>query len=205
MTKAKTKGASTPKMEKAPAEDVQQQVAEAIAETEKVEEKKELSTIEKVKLMNSLADIATDADVEKMLKERGNGDIVYGIFVEAVDKKLKEIMDGKTEEIPQQVTSILAATGRIDVTLKEFQRMIMGFMDTPLVEVLNLMNRNLGGKKFDFDKDKVEGAAPAVAYEAPRQQPRQQPTQQQNQQPVDQERPAGYNNHIRSGGGVGSF
>lgn len=209
MTETKKKTPRTARREEA----VKKQLAEmAEAEVEpKVEEApKELTTIQKVQLMSSLANIATDEAVATMLKERPNGNIVYDIFIEAVDKKLKEIMDGKPEEIPQQVTSILAATGRIDITLKEFQRMIMGFMDTPLVEVLNLMNRNLGGKKFDFDRDKIDNAAPAAVYEQPRQQPQPRPqtTQQPRQQPVhqnEQEQPVGYNPHIRSGGGVGSF
>jgi len=174
-------------------------VSQVIAEKE--EEPKEMTTIEKVQLMSSLASIATDSDIKESLTSRVNGDIVYDIFIEAVEKRLNAIMDGK-EGIPEQVTSILSATGRIDTTLQEFQRMIMGFMDTPLVEVLNLMNRNLGGKKFDFDKDMINNAPAAVAYEQ-----RQQPAQQR-QQPVQQheeENAATRNSYSRNNNGIGSF
>jgi len=167
--------------------------------------KKEMTTIEKVQLMSSLASIATDETLATDLKSRHNGDIVYQVFIEAVEKKLKLIMDGQ-EEMPQQVTSLLSATGRIDVTLSEMQRMIMGFMETPLVQILSMMNQNLGGKKFEIDRPKIEAAEAAVAQaQKPRPQPnKQQPRQQQSQQQVENAQPVAYNSYTRSGAG-GSF
>lgn len=169
--------------------------------------KKEMSTIEKVKLMNSLAEIATDEALEATIKEKKHGDVVYDIFIEAVDSKLKEIMDGKAavKEQNENMVSVLAATGRMEITIQELQRLVVNFAQTPLMQVLTTLNENLGGKKFELNRELIDSAnAATVSVPQPIRQQPQQPQRQPQQPQTQQEQPTAYNPPAR-GGGLGSF
>ena len=159
------------------------------------EEKREMSTIEKVQVMSALAGVATDEDVKKVLLSKASGELVYNLFVEAVEKKLQEIMDGSQEK-EIHMANILGATGRLDQTLQQFQALVVGFMETPLIEVLSLMNRNLGGKKFEFDQSKIASAPPAQIQQ--QQKPRQAPPPSARN--VEYDNPPGPTRGGRTGG-----
>jgi hypothetical protein len=134
------------------------------------EVKEELSLIEKVSLMHDLASACKDKNVVSVLQGLPNGEKIFNIFVSAIERELSSVMNGKKEEIPQQVNDLLSALNHLNSSTKQFRELISGFMGTPLVEVLNMMNKNLGGKYYQLS----DGT----------QSPLSQSTQQQQLQPA---------------------
>ena len=118
--------------------------------------KPEMSLIEKVKLMSDLANACQNDKVVSEIKSLPNGERIYSIFVEAVDRELQGIMNGKKEDVPKELINTVNMTRQVQATLNSFQSLVSGFMGTPLVQVLNMMNQNLGGKGFQAPPSQLQ-------------------------------------------------
>lgn len=140
--------------------------------------KPEMSLIEKVKLMSDLANACQNTQVVAEIMKLPSGDRIFKIFVEAVDRELQDIMNGKKEDVPKEVINTVNMARQLQGTLTAFQTMVSGFMGTPLVQVLNMMNQNLGGKGFQVPQSQPQQQQLEV-------QPYRQPPQQQQQQSYD--------------------
>lgn len=129
--------------------------------------KPEMSLIEKVKLMSDLANACQNDKVVAEIKSLPSGERIFAIFLEAVDRELQGIMNGRKEDVPKELVNTVNMTRQVQATLNQFQSLVTGFMGTPLVQVLNMMNQNLGGKGFQ-----VPPQAGQASYSPP---PPQQP------------------------------
>lgn len=141
----------------------------------------ELSLLEKVKLMNDLAVTAQDPEVADLIRGRPNGEKIYSLFVSAIERELAQTMNGK-KEITKEVDNLSTTVKQTNIVLNNFRDMAMLFMRGPLVEVLGMMNKNLGGQNFQFTEDKGGN---------------QQQPQQRQPLPTGQE----YDNSADNGGG----
>jgi len=135
--------------------------------------KPDMSLIEKVKLMSDLANACQNTQVVEEIMKLQNGDRIFKIFVEAVDRELQDIMNGKKEDVPKEVINTVNMARQLQGTLTAFQTMVSGFMGTPLVQVLNMMNQNLGGKGFQVPQSQPQQQQQLEI------QPYRQPQQQQ--------------------------
>jgi len=152
------------------------------------EPQKQMTTIEKVKLMSDLANVVQNPDVVNILGKLPNGQKIYEIFVAAIDKELSNIMNGRDEEAPKQANNLMAAAIALNNSGSQLQYLVSSFMQTPLVQVLNLLNQNLGGQKFQFqepDPEQMQALA-AQANQTRTKQPKQPPPPQPPQQPQAQ-------------------
>lgn len=129
---------------------------------------KELGLIEKVKLMSDLTGACQNKEVIHLLSGLPGGARIYELFVEAIEREVSLIMNGKSESAPKELNTALDVAKQLQTTLSNFRDTIVGFHNTALVEVLNMMNKNLGGKSAQFQSSHSE------------QQQTQQQTQQQN-------------------------
>lgn len=152
------------------------------------EQPKSENLLEKAKLIADLAAAWQNSELARLMKSLPNGERVFEIFSEAVNREMATIMTGKRDDGPQvqvlskQVEQMAGAMGN-------FHNLIMSFMQSPLVQVLNMMNENLGARKFQFPQ------APA------QQQPRQAPPPRTD----DDDQPSQPSRGSRSAPGLGSF
>jgi hypothetical protein len=160
----------------------------------------ELSPVEKVEIMNGLAMSVRDPAVKRALCGSGDnlrpsGDLVYKVFVEAINDKISEIMNGK-QGLPPHANSISALMGQINATMAQIgntmgqtQNMMRGWMTNPVSQTMNVLVKKLGGEEFHFDAHTNDNillnAQQQQAYKPPP--PQQQPQQQQQQQRAQQE------------------
>jgi hypothetical protein len=129
--------------------------------------KPEMSLIEKVKLMSDLANACQNEKIVTEIKNLPSGERIYSIFVEAVDRELQAIMNGKKEDVPKELVNTVNMTRQIQATLNSFQSLISGFMGTPLVQVLSMMNQNLGGKGFQAPPSQLQSQPQLQAHNQP--------------------------------------
>jgi hypothetical protein len=166
------------------------------------EQSKQMSTIEKVKLMSAFTNAVENSEVECVLGNLPHGKRIYEIFVEAIDKELSRIMNGDQAAIPKQMTNALASAMSISNMCQQFGGMMANFLNSPLVEVLNLMNQRLGGNKFQYqppDPNQMKELAEQQAQRTPPKQPAENP-----RQPSGPAEPAG-SRGSRGAPGLGSF
>lgn len=116
---------------------------------ENIEQNKEMSLIEKVKLMNDLATASQNSEIIEAIKKHPNGEKIYKIFVDAIEKELASTMTGKQETV-KEINNLSSVIKQAQQTMNNFRDLNIVFMKSPLVEVLNLINRNLGGQKFQI-------------------------------------------------------
>lgn len=133
---------------------------------------KELTTLQKVKLMGDLANVLGDAKVLEAIKSLPSGDTILEIFTLAIEKRLNEIMTNKQET--EKETGMLLAVAR---TLKEdhakFSDYLRMFFNSELVQVLGILAKNMANRS-------TAGQMPNQQEEQqlpPPQQPQRQPTQ----------------------------
>jgi len=107
---------------------------------------KELSKREKVKLMHDLTGACEDKRLVELIKSFPNGERIYDIFVAAVDKEIEFIMNGKKEDNKQVSDSLASAARQAEGALNTFRQIISDFHQTPLVQTLDTLNVNLGGR-----------------------------------------------------------
>lgn len=129
----------------------------------------ELTPVEKVEIMNGLAMAVRDASVRQTLvgtddNPRPSGELVYKVFVDAMNDKISEIMDGKAGLPPQantviglmnQVSSVMA---QINNTMQQIQSMMRGWATNPVSQTINLLCSKLGGEQFHFDAPSNDAA-----------------------------------------------
>jgi hypothetical protein len=147
----------------------------------------DLTLIEKVELMSDLTSACKNKELVGLMKNMPNGDRIFNLFMSAVEREVSVIMSGKEESVSQEVVNLMSYTKQLQGSIDGFRGLIVGFMNTPLVQVLNLLNQNLGGKKYDLDSS-ISSIANTRA-EAPNQ-------QQFNNNPAPPQ-------HYPSGGGGG--
>lgn len=107
---------------------------------------KEMTLIEKVSFMSDLANASKNTELLNLLKKLPSGDKILGIFTNAIEKELQTVMSGKKDDVPKQVSDMASNLSQMNNSLRNFREMMTYFMSSPLVEVLNMMNKNLGGK-----------------------------------------------------------
>jgi len=104
---------------------------------------KAMTSIEKVQMMHLMASAATDPDIKELITSKKMGEEVYQIFVDAIDFKIKEIMDGAITEIQSDLNQTNKSMEVLRKSMDEFHSLMVNFMGTPLVDVLKVMNNNL--------------------------------------------------------------
>lgn len=107
---------------------------------------KGITMFEKVKLMGDLAGAIQNDNVINTLKTLPNGERIYMIFVEAIEKELSNVMSGgQKEELPKEVMNLVTTTQAVGQTIHDFNAIIQAFLSSPLVQILEMMNHRLGG------------------------------------------------------------
>jgi len=232
---------NTPKETSPEVEAKQAEAAETMPEIEEMpvppapQPEPPMDSATKVRLIGNLANISQNQELIALLDEQPNGSQIYQLFVEAIDRKLSEIMGGKAtpEDTAAEAVSLAQAVQGAHQSLAmmrslmdQFRTLMVGFMQTPLVDVLTMMNKNLGGPDFAFqppvEQPNVQmpvPQAPAPQAPVPVADP-QQPAvgvQQGSTQPMRRRRQAikGVQQggsetsvparHSRGGGGLNSF
>jgi hypothetical protein len=112
----------------------------------------ELSMFDKVKLMADIANASQDAELSKKIKSLSSGDRIYEIFVEAINRELLNIMNGKKEDPPQQVANLTIQLDQMSQMVYKMQSMIGNMMHAPLMYTLDQLVSKLGGQKFEFSQ-----------------------------------------------------
>ena len=121
-----------------------------------------MTMIEKVKLMSSLASVVSQPEVETILRSYENGDMVYEIFTDAINSKLEELLDSKKEAAPKKMIDALHAAAKLEATIKEVSKFLVAYMETPLVAALTELNRKLGGDDVKMDIPKINNTSANV-------------------------------------------
>jgi hypothetical protein len=107
---------------------------------------KPMSNIERVKLMNALAESTEDVRLISAFNTLSKGDQIFEIFKEAVDKEIAKLM-GEADE-PIQVAT-LAEVGHAlkgaAMGLADFRNAIIALSQSPIMGILNTLHRNTGG------------------------------------------------------------
>lgn len=114
-----------------------------------VTEQKEPSLLEKAKLIADLAAVWENKELADLITRMPNGYKVLDIFQSAINREMQAVMSGKRVDEEAQQFQVLA--GQIDSmarSMSGFDQMIRGFMASPLVNVLDLMNAKLGGQAY---------------------------------------------------------
>ena len=124
-------------------------------------------TINKVKLMNSLATVADDEELADMIRNRPSGELVYNIFMNAIDSQLKELMEGEQEQAPEQMVDALRASAMHATTAREVQRFLSNLTNTQLLGSIAILNKNLGGATVEIDQNAIHDSALSVHIPQP--------------------------------------
>lgn len=117
---------------------------------------RELTPIEKAKIVSAMAAAATNPDLLTTMESLDHGSEIKQLFEDAINNKIQEIMSGTSVQDTAQAQSLSAATHRAHLMMEEMRRFMLNVMNTPLVEVLNIMNRNLGGQQHQFSQETLE-------------------------------------------------
>lgn len=135
---------STKPLKKSKEEPTAQDTAEVPPE---VKVDKTSNLLEKAKFISDLAAVWQNNDVKKLLLAQPNGDAIYEVFSTAINNKIADTMSGKaSDEISNNVNDLSENTKQMAAAMGNFRDLINSFMSSPLVQVLDLMNKNLGGR-----------------------------------------------------------
>lgn len=167
----------------------------ASAPAQDTPKKPQLSTLEKVKLMSALTSVVEDEQLVELLRSKPSGERIYEIFVNAVEREVSAIMNPDKKETPAEVVNLVNYTRQLQTAMNSFRDLIVGFMNTPLVQVLNMLNQNMGGKKFDLSS----------MNSMPNVQQHHQPAPQQPAPQYDESYDPGPGRGARGAPGLGSF
>jgi hypothetical protein len=119
-----------------------------VTETVVTEEPKpvELSMLEKAKLISDLASAFQDKEIIALFMSRNNGAKIKELYESAINNEMAAIMSGEaTKKIPP-VTLLHNQVEAMANAMSNFHQVITSFMNSPLVQVLGMMNQNLGGE-----------------------------------------------------------
>jgi hypothetical protein len=116
--------------------------------------------LEKAKLIASLADAWQSPALKAEMLKLDSGERVYEIFSEAMNKEMASIMTGKRETPDKELQDLSSQLLQMAKAMSSFNNMIVGFMQSPLVKVLDLMNVNLGQKGFQQQVQQVQHDPP---------------------------------------------
>lgn len=107
---------------------------------------KPMSNIERVKLMNALAESTENAQLVNAFKSLAKGDQIFEIFREAVEREIAKLM-GEAEE-PIQVATLAEVAHTLKgaaMGLADFRNAIIALSQSPIMSILNTLHRNTGG------------------------------------------------------------
>lgn len=102
---------------------------------------KPISTIEKVKIMNSLASAATNKELEAMIKSLEHGDLILELLNESIECKLKELMN----EESTKNESLNKSSESLEKSMRDAEAFMKGLMNAPLFNTLTALSERLGG------------------------------------------------------------
>jgi len=162
--------------------------------TEPTTPPKEPSLLEKAKLISDLAAAWQNQELADIVTRMPNGPKVLEIFQDAINREMQMVMSGnRTEENVKQIQAMGSQMDKMGAAMASFHQMILAFMNSPLVKVLDLMNQNLGARGHQFPAQQPNG-------QAPQQQPQRQQPMPQGNSDDDGPRPPG-----QRAAGLGSF
>ena len=110
---------------------------------------KEPNLLEKAKLIADLAAVWENKELADLITRMPNGQKVLEIFQSAINREMQAVMSG--QRIDEDARQFQALAGQLDLmgrSMNGFDQMIRGFMASPLVNVLDLMNAKLGGQAY---------------------------------------------------------
>ncbi len=106
---------------------------------------KELTLLEKAKLIADLAAVWENKELSTLLTKLPNGAKVIEVFQEAISREMNAIMSGRQNDKDEQATGVLS--GKLEqmaAAIGAFHSAIKACHESPLVQVLEVMNKNLG-------------------------------------------------------------
>lgn len=110
---------------------------------------KEPNLLEKAKLIADLAAVWENKELADLITRMPNGSKVLEIFQAAINREMQAVMSGKRiDEDAQQFQLLAGHVENMARSMNGFDQMIRGFMASPLVNVLDLMNAKLGGQQY---------------------------------------------------------
>jgi hypothetical protein len=159
-------------------------VPEVIAEVPPV---KELSMIEKAKLISDLASAFQDPEIITVLEKRNNGKRIRELFEGALNDEMASVMSGEADKKMPPVAQLHQRVEAMANAMSNFHQMISSFLSSPLVQVLDMMNRNLGGSQnnqpmpqpqpYPHGQVYPQSQSPQVSPQQPQQQSQRSATQ----------------------------
>lgn len=106
-----------------------------------VEVPKPISTIQKVKIMNSLASAATNKELEAMIKSLDHGDLIMELLNDSIESKLKELMN----EESTNSAALNKSAESLEKSMRDAEGFMKALMNAPLFNTLTALSERLGG------------------------------------------------------------
>jgi len=141
---------------------------------------KELTMIEKAKLISDLASAFQDPEIITVLEKRNNGKRIRELFEGALNDEMASVMSGEADKKMPPVAQLHQRVEAMANAMSNFHQMISGFLSSPLVQVLDMMNRNLGGAQNNQPMPQPQPYPQGQPQQVAPQQPQQQPQQQRS-------------------------
>jgi hypothetical protein len=131
-------------------------------------ENKEPNLLEKAKLIADLAAVWENKELADLITRMPNGSKVLDIFQQAINREMQAVMSGK--RVDEEAKQFQILTGQVDAMARSmggFDQMMRGFMASPLVNVLDLMNAKLGGQPYTGQRPQSQPQPQQPRREAP--------------------------------------
>jgi hypothetical protein len=122
-------------------------------------------TIRKAKLTSDLYAVWCNNEVKSVLTKQPNGEAVWDVFTQAIQKEIETIMTG-------QGPNIVEISEKIRLTANETQEIyekIKAMSNSPLLSTLNLLLDRLGGSGPEIRQKEVPAPIPRkpIGYSDP--------------------------------------
>jgi len=116
------------------------------------EPKKQMSMIERIQFMNSMAEATTDKDLVDAFHSLKNGKNLYDLFVSSVNSKIEGMMNGDNSEVVETVSTLGESSQKILDQMFHMHMIMKALHNETLIKALALLNQNLGGKALPAEQ-----------------------------------------------------
>jgi len=157
------------------------------------EPKIELEGLANIRLLGDLANGVQNEKIKNMILSMSSGDILYKIFIEAVDIKVREILN-PNKALQKEVTDIMGATQALRLHVEALYNAMQEIGNSPIMMALGTLYQKITGNQMSQPTEKQQA------------QQQFQQAQAQQQQQFQQPRTGGRgSSDYIPGGGVGGF
>jgi hypothetical protein len=114
---------------------------------EDVAEPKEMTQLERIKLLGDLANGVQNENIMNVIKSLPSGDIMYDVFVAAISKHLDDIMT-PVKAASKTLIDAVSMTNDLNKGIANMYVAVESMSRSPLMTVLGLLHQNMGGQPY---------------------------------------------------------